>query len=271
MGFSVAAFTGPLVAGFAIDTIGHLRVFLVLATFIVPPLAIMLMTPAMFPRIAAEAGRHARGSVFDLLRMANLRSILIAGSIAFSAWDLFQFYLPIYGYGVGLSASTIGTILAIFSVASFLIRGAVPFLAKRVSEVHLLTSSVFIAALASALLPFFVSAYALAAISFLLGVAVGCTTPVEMSLIYVLTPRDRMAEAMGLRKTVNHGMHFFVPLVFGTLGGTFGATSVFVSNAVLLAMGGFLMRNTRVPGDGHRMTTTIVTPAAPEPRTMPPQ
>ena len=38
-----------------------------------------------------------------------------------------------------------------------------------------------------------------------------------MSLIYVLTPRERVAEAMGLRKTLNQSMHLVVPLAFGSL------------------------------------------------------
>ena len=247
MGFAGASFLGPLVAGFSIDSIGHLQVFLVLASFTVVPMLILWFKPAVLRKVARHAAEARRGSVLDLWRIPNLRTTLIAGSIALSAWDLFQFYLPIYGHSVGLSASAIGTILAVFSIASFVIRGTVPFLVKKLTEAKILTYSVFIAAFAFVLLPFFVSPYALAAIAFLLGLGVGCATPIEMSLIYVLTPRDRIAESMGLRKTVNQTMHLVIPLIFGSLGAAFGSAAVFISNSVMLTIGGFLMRKARLP------------------------
>ena len=46
--------------------------------------------------------------------------------------DLFQFYLPIYGHYVGLSASAIGSVLATLAVASFAVR---LFLARLVKQV----------------------------------------------------------------------------------------------------------------------------------------
>ena len=246
MGFSVGSFLGPLVTGLAIDAIGHTQVFLVLASFTVVPMLILLCSPGMLPRVSRHAAEDRRRSVFDLLRMPNLRITLIAGSIALSAWDLFNFYLPIYGHSVGLSASAIGFILSVFSVASFLIRGAVPFLVKKWSEVRILIYSVFVAAFAFMLLPFFVNAYALAAIAFLVGLGVGCATPIEMSLMYLLTPQGRVAESMGLRKTANHSMHLALPPIYGSLGAAFGPTTLFISNALLLAIAGFLMRNVRL-------------------------
>ena len=252
MGFSAASFLGPLVAGFSIDSVGHLRVFLVLASFTVVPLLILWFKPALLPKVVRPTGEDRRGSVLDLWRIPNLRTTLIAGSIALSAWDLFQFYLPVYGHSVGLSASAIGTILGVFSIASFLIRGTVPFLVKKLTEARILIYSVFIAAFAFVLVPFFANAYALAAIAFLLGLGVGCATPIEMSLIFVLTPRDRIAESMGLRKTVNQTMHLVIPLIFGSLGAAFGSAAVFISNSVMLTIGGFLMRKARLPGTEPR-------------------
>ena len=247
MGHSAANFLGPLVAGFSIDSIGHLQVFLVLASFTVVPALILGLKPRLLPKAAKHAGEDPRGSVLDLWRITDLRNTLIAGSITTSAWDLFQFYLPIYGHSVGLSASAIGTVLGMVSVATFVIRGVLPFLVKRLTEAEILTYSVFTAAFAYVLLPFFVNPYALAAIAFLLGLGVGCAQPMAMSLIYVLTPPSRVAESTGLRKTVGNSMHLLVPLVFGSVGTAFGFATVFMSNSAILAAGGFLIRNARAP------------------------
>jgi len=97
------------------------------------------------------------------------------------------------------------------------------------------------------LLLFFVNPYALAGIGFLIGMGIGCAQPISMSLIYVMTPRGRVAEATGLRKTVNQSTHLVIPLIFGSVGAAFGFMTVFLSTAIILAAGGFLMQKTRVP------------------------
>ncbi len=246
MGFSAASFIGPLVAGFSIDYIGHLQVFVVLASFTVVPMLILWFKLSLLPNVGKHGGEDRRGSVLDLWRIPNLRTTVITGSIILSAWDLFQFYLPIYGHSIGLSASAIGAIIGVVSIASFVVRGFIPFLVRKLTEAEILTISMFLAAFAFLLLPFFVNPYALAAIAFLLGLGVGCATPIAMSFIYVLTPRGRIAESMGLRKTINQATHMVVPLIFGSVGSAFGFTTVFISNSIMLAVGGFLMRKTRV-------------------------
>jgi len=169
------------------------------------------------------------------------------GGVVGSAQDLFQFYLPIYGHSIGLSASAIGTILGTVFAAAFVIRGILPFLVRKLKEATILISAMFIAAAAYTLLPMFVNPYALGAIAFLLGLGVGCAQPMTMSLLYVLTPPGRIAEAFGLQKTVRNATHLVVPIVFGSVGSAFGVTAVFISNSVILATSGLLMRKAGIP------------------------
>src|SRR6185436_12282487 len=121
-----------------------------------------------------------------------------ASGILSSAWDLFQFYFPVYGHSVGLSASAIGVVLGVFALATFTIRVVLPQLARRYGEAQILSSSIFVAAFAFMLFPFFSNAYVLGGIAFLLGLGVGCGQPMSMSLIYALAPRGRAAESAGL-------------------------------------------------------------------------
>jgi len=252
MGWSVANFLAPLITGFSIDTIGHLRVFLVLAAFAALPIPLLWWWPGLLPDTVKHAASEKRGSVLDLWRIPYLRSTFIAGGLIGSAQDLFQFYLPIYGHAVGLSASAIGTILGMVALAAFVIRAVIPFLAKKSSEARILTSSIFVAAFAYMLLPFFVNAYALAAIALLLGLGVGCAQPMVMSLLYVLAPAGRIAEAIGLHKTVRGVTQVVIPIFFGSMGAAFGFTTVFLSNSGVLTFGGYLLRGTRVPTDAPR-------------------
>ncbi len=202
----------------------------------------------MLPKTAVHERKEKHGGTIELLRMPKLRAIFIAGGIISSARDLAQFYFPIYGHSLGISASAIGTILGLISAAAFVIRAVIPILMKRWTEAEILTYFVFIAAFAFVLLPFVHSPYMLAVIAFLLGLGVGCANPMSMSLLYALTPQGRVAESIGLHKTANNITHLVVPILFGTVGTAFGFATVFFSNAAVLVAGGWLLHNARLPG-----------------------
>ena len=244
MTWSIANFLGPLTSGILIDTIGNQRVFWVLALLVALPIPLLWWKPRIWPATVKPSNEGAKGeggkSVFDLWRIPALRATFIAGAIIGSAQDLFQFYMPVYGHAVGLSASAIGMVLGMVALAAFVIRAALPFIAKKLTEATILTAAIFVAATAYLLLPFFVNAYALAVIAFLLGLGVGCAQPMLMSLLYVLAPAGRIAEAIGLYKTLRSVTHVVIPIFFGTVGTAFGFKTVFLSNSGLLAFGGYM-------------------------------
>ena len=246
MGFSAAGFIGPFAAGLAIDHLGHIPAFLVLAAF--PSVAVLLLMfkSDFLPKARKHAAVTGRRSALDLWRNGALRNTFIASGIISSAWDLFLFYFPVYGHSVGLSASVIGLVLGVFALATFVIRIVLPALAKRYSEAQVLTGGIFVAAFAFALFPLFDSPYSLAAIAFLLGLGVGCGQPMSMSLIYALAPPGRQAEAAGLRVTANNLTHLLIPLLFGSLGTAFGYMPVFLCNSAMLVAGGVMMRRAKI-------------------------
>ena len=242
MGFSAAGFIGPFLAGLAIDHLGHLPAFLVLALFPIVPVLLLWLKPGFLPKPRKHGLAAGPRNAFDLWRTPGLRSTFIASGIISSAWDLFQFYFPVYGHSIGLSASAIGAILGVFALATFVIRIVLPALSRRHTEAQVLTAGIFVAAVAFVLFPFFKNPFVLAGVGFLLGLGVGCGQPMSMSLIYALAPAGRQAEAAGLRVTANNVMHLCIPLLFGSLGTAFGYAPVFVSNSALLVAGGMLMR-----------------------------
>ncbi|HYC46266.1 MAG TPA: MFS transporter [Burkholderiales bacterium] len=250
MGFSAAGFIGPFLAGLAIDHLGHLAAFLVLSAFPLVPVLMLVFMPGFLPKARKLSGAQPQRSAFELWRVGGLRRTFIASGIISSAWDLFQFYFPVYGHHVGLSASAIGAVLGVFALATFVIRFFLPPIARRFSEPQILTAGIFVAAFAFVLFPFFANGYVLAAIAFLLGLGVGCGQPMSMSLIYALAPPGRAAECAGLRVTVNNLMHLLIPVLFGSLGTAFGYVPVFVSNSALLVAGGVLMSKARIAVPG---------------------
>jgi len=248
LGFSGAAFVGPMAAGFSIDHFGHLPAFLVLASFTLVPILLLWFKTGFLPHAVKQEGAGEQRKVRELWRIPVLRNTFIASGFIASAWDLFQFYLPVYGHFIGLSASAIGTVIGACAFATFVIRFALPHLVKSSNEAEILTYAIFVAACAFLLFPFFQNTYALAAIAFLLGLGVGCGQPISMSLIYSFSPVGRVTESAGLRVTVNNFAHLVIPLVFGGLGTAFGFFPVFISNSVMLVAGGFLLRRNSPPG-----------------------
>jgi len=245
MGWSLANFIGPLVTGFSIDTFGHRAAYCVLAGFVVLPIFMFWRWPNMLPHTARVSSEQKHGGVMELLRIRELRATYIAGGIIGSAQNLFQFYMPVYGHSLNLSASAIGMVLGMVALSAFFIRAAMPLLVRRLGEMTILKSAIFVAAFAYALFPFFSNVFALAAISFLLGLGMGCSQPMVMSLFFVLAPSGRVAEVTGVYKTLRGITQLIVPVFFGGVGAALGFMTVFLSNSAMLAAAGWLQRNAK--------------------------
>jgi MFS family permease len=238
---AVARFTGPMISGFSLDHMGFGITCLILALIALIPVPMLALRGGMLPR-----GKHREGpaeAVGEMLSAPNVRRVLITSSLVQLGIDLFQFYLPIYGYAIQLSASEIGVILAMFAAASFVVRLIMPRLIAWSNEEAVLSWAFYIGAASFILIPFFKNAIALSVIAFLFGLGLGCGPPITMMLTYAQSPEGRSGEALGLRMTANHLARVVGPLVFGSIGAAFGLFAVFWGNALMIAAGGMLSRH----------------------------
>jgi MFS family permease len=239
LAYALGNFGGPLVAGVLIDAVGYAYTFLALAVPLIPA-TVLAVTSRRWLKAAHVKSESTSGRALDLLRIAPLRNTLVAGGIVATAWDVYQFVMPIYGRSIGLSATAIGVVMSAFGISIILVRVVLPAIVRRTGEAQMLTYAMFIACAAFILFPFFQNPWPLAAASFLLGIGCGCGQPLSMSLVYNAAPRGRIGEATGLRLTVNQVTHLIVPLLFGGLGSATGYTVVFLTNAGFLVAGGYL-------------------------------
>ena len=240
------SFFGPLLSGFSIDHFGHAQTYLHLA--LVPLTSIAILTASKAIRavtVRSASGEERAAYSANLMKNVPLRRTLITSAIVLTGTDLFQFYMPIYGHNVGLSASAIGMVLGMFAVAAFAVRLVMPALVKRYTADTVLLWSLYVGAIAYVLFPLFDTAVLLAAVAFVLGIGMGCSQPVSLMLIYDRAPEGRSGEALGMRLTVNNFMHIAVPLFFGTLGSAFGVAPVFYANAAILGAGGVISARAR--------------------------
>ena len=241
LGYASANFSGPLIAGVLIDNIGHARTFAALAIPLIPAIVLAALGSRWIPNVHSKSD-VVKGSVMELLKIRALRNTLFASGIVSSAWDVYQFVMPIYGRSLGMSATAIGSVLSAFAVAIIVVRLVVPFAVRRVGEARLLTWAMFVSCAAFCLFPLFSNPWLLAAVSFLLGVGAGVGQPLSMTMVFNASPKGRAGEAAGLRITVNQVVHFTIPLFFGAVGSVVGYSAVFLTNAGFLAAGGYISK-----------------------------
>jgi MFS family permease len=235
LGTSVSVFIGPLVSGFSIDYSGYQLACLNVALISIIPSVLLVIWGGKLPK-GSDHSRHA-GSIRDLLTGSGLWRVLVTCCLLTSGIDLFQFYMPIYGHNIGLSASAIGVILATYAVSAFIVRLVIPYLVKRFSEETILALAFSLGMACLLLVPFFTNVAILVLISFVFGLGAGTGQPITLMQTFSTSVKGRSGEAMGLRITANQMTRVVVPVVFGSIGSMFGLFAVFWGSSLLLASG----------------------------------
>jgi len=236
---SGADLLGPLIAGITIDQAGHATacVFVAVLTFI--PVIMLAARGKLLPG-GRIAGEPAPGGVRTMLRDAAIRKVLVTGTLLVMGTTLYQIYLPVYGYSIGLSASVIGVILAINASAAFVVRMVLARLIKRYSEERLLAYAFFVGAASLATVPLFTDPMLLGVTAFVFGLSIGCGQPIVSMLIFACSPPGRSGEALGLKVAANQLSKVASPVVFGFIASIAGLPPTFWLNALLLTFAGYV-------------------------------
>jgi MFS family permease len=232
---SFTGFAGPLLAGFSIDHAGPGNACLTLVLLLLLPITMLVVWGGILP--GNVRATKPTGNVRILLSESGLWRVLATSSLVTMGVDVFQVYIPIYGHGIGLSASAIGVILAIYSSAAFVVRFFLPALIKRLTVERALAYSFLIGAAGFMLAPFFKSLVILSLVSFFFGLGMGCGQPITMMMAFSNSAHGRSGESMGLRLTVNHLTRVIGQFLFGSIASVFGVFSVFWFNGLMLASG----------------------------------
>jgi MFS family permease len=118
-----------------------------------------------------------------------------------------------------------------------------------VGEWTVISASLIVAVAVYVAYPFFDQLEALFILSFVLGLGLGVSQPMTMSILARVAPPERLGEATGLRLTLVFGTQTALPLAFGALGGVFGVGILFWGMAMLVAGGlmGVLRANRGAP------------------------
>jgi MFS family permease len=227
LAFSTSIFIGPILAGIAIDHLGHGAAFLVLSIGVLSALLLLNRKGLEIPRAAPSPQAPGKRRLADLWRIPALRQVFVVSGTLSVAWDLFTFVVPIHGSRIGLSASTIGIIIGAFGAAVFIVRIVLPFIAHRINAWRLLVAATLLSGTTLIVFPLVSGVPLLILLAFVLGVGLGGTQPLIMTLLYERAPAGRGAEAVGVRTLLLNFGQLSVPLAFGVLGTALGMAPAF--------------------------------------------
>ncbi|WP_300649189.1 MFS transporter [Hydrogenophaga sp.] len=235
IGPSISNFLGPFAAGVMIDSFGFRAAFLLLA--LLPSMAWIWVRHTVEHEPVAPGLRQSSGSSWNLLKDAGFRKLMLINWMLSSCWDVHTFLVPVLGHERGLSATVIGSILGAFALAATAIRVLMPWLAARLRESVVIGTAMVATALLFAVYPLVQAAWAMAALSILLGLALGSVQPMIMSTLHQMTPHHRHGEALGLRAMAINGSSVVMPLLFGSVGALVGVGAVFWAVGAVVGMG----------------------------------
>lgn len=238
--FSVTNFAGPLLAGFSVEYAGHAAACLWFAAVSAVSALAIGLGRRLLPCAGGDTDEQG-GSVRELLKDRALLKILLVGSLVFAAIDVFQFYMPVYAHGLGLSASVVGVIMACFPAAAFISRICLRGFLKRASPEAILRRSFLIATAAFVTMPFCEGAVALGVLSFVYGFGLCVGQPITLILAYANTASGRTGEVVGIREGVNQITRVAAPVLFGAIGTAAGLIPVFFVGGGLLACGALML------------------------------
>lgn len=231
---ALANVVGPVLAGTLIDLGGFVLAYALLTLL---PLVAWWCARRVPREVPPPRPPGPRPGAFELLRTPGLRRLLMINWLLSSAWDVHAFLVPVLGHERGFSASAIGLVLGLFAAAVAAVRLLIPLVAHRLREGQVLAAAMLVTALLFALYPLVHAAWLMALFATLLGLALGSVQPMIMTTLHQLTPPERHGEAIALRSMTINFASALMPLLFGALGATLGASALFWLMAAAMGAG----------------------------------
>jgi MFS family permease len=110
------------------------------------------------------------------------------------------------------------------------------------TEHQVLAAALFLGGAVFLVYPLSTNVFGLLALSFVLGLGLGSSQPMVLSLLHTHAPAGRIGEAAGVRLSLVNMMSVAVPLALGAVGASIGIGPVFWSVGTGLVTCGFVAR-----------------------------
>lgn len=235
IGLALSNVLGPVVAGVMIDSVGYRSAFMAIAAL--PLLAWLSVRGAATSVSTPLDAANRQGSAWELWRDPGVRRLLLVTCLLSSCWDVHAFLVPVLGHERGLPASVIGSILGAFGIAVAAVRLLTPLVAGQLREWAILFGAMAATAIVFGIYPLMHAPLPMGFCSALLGITLGSTQPMVMSLLHQLAPEHRHGEAVAMRVIVNNVSSVSIPMVSGLAGSLIGAAGVFWAAGLMAGAG----------------------------------
>ena len=227
MGFSVSSFLGPLIAGFMIDHVSYRAAFGVLA--VLPAVAAILFASRWLKVPVGEPrSTEPDGGARELFGIPVLRNTLVTACFITVGWDLYNFMVPVLGSELNLTATQIGSVLSLFAVAVLVVRFFMPVLTRRLGERGVMITAMVISGITFLAFAFAHNYSLMLTLSFIIGLGLGASQPIILSMLHDAAPPGRIGEVNGMRMTMISTSQWTMPLVFGMLSASTGMLPLFL-------------------------------------------
>ena len=248
---SLGQLIGPALAGIALDTLERSLVF-------APPLAFLLLAISLLRITPVQADRNA-GSTLPAelasggtpgsflrpsLQILPVRIAILGSFVAVWAMATYTTYYPLRLSELGLSATAIGVLIGLRAFAAVAVRVVmVPVTLRLGGRSRTLVVSLFALGFGLLVMASAGSWLIFAAVSLVMGTAMGLSQPVSMSLVADHVATGIRGRVLGVRLGFNHLAQLLAPVALLIVLRFAGLPTLFaVQGALVLLGGGLLLR-----------------------------
>lgn len=181
--------------------------------------AVPAHSPSMDQRSLVETARY-------LVGIPGYLMAAIASVVLFSAMDLLVIYMPLYGTENGISARTVGMLLAVRAGASVVSRLIFGWLLDHFSRGNLLIAATLISGSSIAVMLLFDNTIFLVIFMAITGFGLGIGGPLTLAWISDIVPAELRASGLALRLSANRVGQSLLPIAVGGVVLGIGASGV---------------------------------------------
>ena len=240
---SASNVAGPLAAGLLFDLVGARGALVGLLTF--PLLAALIARAARPPDPPTRSATTSRGTPLELLRNPTVRRMLVIDALITGGWDAHTFLVPTLGHARGLSATAIGVIYGLFGTGVVAVRATIPWFAHRMREPVVLAVSMVATATLFALYALGESAVFMGACAFALGMTIGLSQPMVLSVLHQSVAAPHRGSVIALRTMSVNLNAVMLPVALGAALAAVGAAPLLWAMAVAIGGGTAAVRTPR--------------------------
>ncbi|BCW08101.1 MFS transporter [Arthrobacter sp. NtRootA1] len=187
----------------------------------------------------AKGAQRSKGSAVSLLKTPGVVRALATSATVLAVVDLTVVYLPALGAERGITAATVGLMLAVRAMFSMVSRLGLGRVSRKLGRMRVLVLSLIVstASLAVAAIP--MPVWLLFIVMAFLGLGLGIGQPLTMSWLSAQAPEGQRGRALALRLAGNRVGQVVLPSAIGVVAVGLGAAGVFLASAV--AVGGTML------------------------------